>query len=320
MTKWTPHGIADPHGQVKPEQCPVPAGGDGGGARTGRRTSRPAAARGTRREQRGPFGGRKCPSAPKLTARSKAPAKGRPRTSARTQPAPGTARRACAIMPALKSTPVTGPRHRDPRTRSPRRCRSNVQPPAERAWRAKSAGGRVEHVVGGEKRRVVELRGQQVITALRLGAAPARQTLGDAPIPHGEIKALVEKSLGSIRRAGQGTAPERTHRFEDVLSRTRFGVPQQFFVPGIPDLLRDSESVLSGYLSLSSSAPHLFGDRLDDFAGEVRALLANRSSEGSFWGLAGRHRGGNGPQARLNRNRLSVTLICCEPISARSLG
>ena len=44
----------------------------------------------------------------------------------------------------------------------------------------------------------------------------------------------------------------RTHRFEDVLARTRFGVPQQFFVPGIPDLLRDSESVLSGYLSLSS--------------------------------------------------------------------
>jgi hypothetical protein len=36
--------------------------------------------------------------------------------------------------------------------------------------------------------------------------------------------------------------------------------------PGIPDLLRDSESVLSGYFSLSSSAPHLFGDRLDDFA------------------------------------------------------
>ena len=110
---------------------------------------------------------------------------------------------------------------------------------------------------------------------------------GPPPIPHGEIKALVEKYLGSIRRAGQGTAPERTHRFEDVLSRTRFGVPQQFFVPGIPDLLRDSESVLSGYLSLSSSAPHLFGDRLDDFAGEVRVLLANRSSEGIFWDWPG---------------------------------
>jgi hypothetical protein len=110
---------------------------------------------------------------------------------------------------------------------------------------------------------------------------------GVPAIPHDEIKALVEKYLGSTRRAGQGTAPGRTHRFEDVLARTRFGVPQQFSAPGLPDLLRDSESVLSGYLSLSSSAPHLFGDRLDEFAGEVRALLANRSAEGTFWDWPG---------------------------------
>jgi SAM-dependent methyltransferase len=110
---------------------------------------------------------------------------------------------------------------------------------------------------------------------------------GAPAIPHDEIKALVEKYLGATRRAGQGTAPQRTHRFEDVLARTRFGVPQRFFVPGIPDLLRDSESVLSGYLSLSSSAPHLFGDRLDDFAGEVRALLGNRSAGGIFWDWPG---------------------------------
>jgi SAM-dependent methyltransferase len=110
---------------------------------------------------------------------------------------------------------------------------------------------------------------------------------GVPAIPHDEIKALVGKYLGSTRRAGQGTAPRRTHRFEDVLARTSFDVPQQFFVPGIPDLLRDSESVLSGYFSLSSSAPHLFGDRLDDFAGEVRALLANRCAEGIFWDWPG---------------------------------
>jgi hypothetical protein len=110
---------------------------------------------------------------------------------------------------------------------------------------------------------------------------------GVPPIPHDEIKTLVEKYLGSTRRAGQGTAPERTHRFGDVLARTRFGVPQQFFVPGIPDLLRDSESVLSGYLSLSPSASHLFGDRLDDFAGEVRALLASHSAKGIFWDWPG---------------------------------
>jgi SAM-dependent methyltransferase len=110
---------------------------------------------------------------------------------------------------------------------------------------------------------------------------------GVPPIPHEEIKALVANYLGSNRRAGQGMSKERTHRFEDVLARTRFGVPQQVFVPGVPDLVRDSESVLSGYLSLASSAPHLFGDRLDDFAGEVRALLARRSADGLFWDWPG---------------------------------
>jgi SAM-dependent methyltransferase len=110
---------------------------------------------------------------------------------------------------------------------------------------------------------------------------------GVPAIPHDEIRALVQKYLGSTRRAGQGTAQVQTHRFEDVLARTRFGVPQQFFVPGIPDLLRDSESVLSGYLSFSFAAPHLFGDRLDYFAGEVRTLLANRSAEGIFWDWPG---------------------------------
>ncbi len=48
---------------------------------------------------------------------------------------------------------------------------------------------------------------------------------GVPPIPHDEIKALVANYLGATRRAGQGTAPERHHRFEDVLTRTRFGVP-----------------------------------------------------------------------------------------------
>jgi hypothetical protein len=59
----------------------------------------------------------------------------------------------------------------------------------------------------------------------------------------------VEKSLGPIRRAGQGIAPVRTHRFEDVLVRTRFGTPRAIFAHGIPDLLRDIESVLPGYFS-----------------------------------------------------------------------
>lgn len=52
----------------------------------------------------------------------------------------------------------------------------------------------------------------------------------------------------------------------------------------------DSESVVSGYFSLSS-APHLFGERADEFACEIRELLASRSPDGVFWDWPRRHRG-----------------------------
>jgi hypothetical protein len=52
-------------------------------------------------------------------------------------------------------------------------------------------------------------------------------------------------------------------------------------------LLRDSESVLSGYFSMSSSAPHLFGNHVEDFAAEVRQLLTTRSPDGIFWDWPG---------------------------------
>jgi ubiquinone/menaquinone biosynthesis C-methylase UbiE len=110
---------------------------------------------------------------------------------------------------------------------------------------------------------------------------------GPPPIPHEEIKTLVKRYLGSTRRVGQGIAPVRTHRFEDVLVRTRFAAPEAVFAPGIPDLLRDTESVISGYFSFSTSAPHLFGDRADEFAGELRTLLHKHSPEGIFWDWPG---------------------------------
>jgi SAM-dependent methyltransferase len=111
---------------------------------------------------------------------------------------------------------------------------------------------------------------------------------GPPPIPHAEIEALVEKYLGSTRRAGQGAArPRARSADEDAIARTRFGVPRVMFAPGIPDLVRDTESVLSGYFSFSWSAPHLFGDRVEEFATEVRGLLRARSSEGVFWDWPG---------------------------------
>jgi SAM-dependent methyltransferase len=125
--------------------------------------------------------------------------------------------------------------------------------------------------------------------ALIVHTAEARPRPAPAgtPIPHAEITALVEKYLGSTRRAGQGTSRVRHHRFQDVLIRTRFGEPLSVFLPGIPDLLRDSESVLAGYFSMAWAAPHLFGERAEAFAEEVRALLASRSPDGVFWDWPG---------------------------------
>jgi SAM-dependent methyltransferase len=140
---------------------------------------------------------------------------------------------------------------------------------------------------------------------------PVPPSPGPPPIPHAEIEALVETYLGPARRAGRGLAPVRTHRFEDVLARTRFGAPRALFLPGVPDLVRTSESVVSGYFSLATSAPHLFGARGEEFADEVRDLLRARSPGGVFWDwpgdtevvLARKRRRGHGAPGGRDRRR-----------------
>jgi len=116
---------------------------------------------------------------------------------------------------------------------------------------------------------------------------PVPPSPGPPPIPHDEIRALVERYLGSTKRAGQGQAPSGGERFEDILLGTGFDSVETIFVPGVPDLIRDAESVLAGYFSFSFSAPPLFGDRLDEFAAEVREVLAVRSPTGLFWDWPG---------------------------------
>jgi SAM-dependent methyltransferase len=106
-------------------------------------------------------------------------------------------------------------------------------------------------------------------------------------IPHDDLKALVEQYLGSTRRSGQGYTKARGHSFQDILIQTRFGSPTVIFAPGVADLVRDTESVLSGYFSLTTSAPHLFGSRLEHFAQDARSLLQDRSPTGLFWDWPG---------------------------------
>jgi SAM-dependent methyltransferase len=136
---------------------------------------------------------------------------------------------------------------------------------------------------------MLEPGGALVLVMHKGGTGAVPPSPGPPPIPHAEIEALVGKYLGSTRRAGQGAAAQIQARGdgEGAIARTRFGAPRVIFAPGVPDLVRDAESVLSGYFSFSWAAPHLFGDRVEAFAAEVRELLRARSPKGVFWDWPG---------------------------------
>ncbi|HUP26926.1 MAG TPA: class I SAM-dependent methyltransferase [Chloroflexia bacterium] len=110
---------------------------------------------------------------------------------------------------------------------------------------------------------------------------------GHPPIPHDTIRALVQYYLGPDLRAGQGVAPPPQEQHEYVLARTRFGSLQRIFCPGRPDIVQDIDGVLANYFSASFAAPHLFDDRLEHFAADVRAELTNYSPSGLFWDWPG---------------------------------
>jgi hypothetical protein len=101
--------------------------------------------------------------------------------------------------------------------------------------------------------------------------------------PRRAIVQLVQRYLGPQLRAGQGRArPLGTPGDEDDVYRgAGFEGPQQLEVPG-RIVERRAEEVAASVYSLSSSAPHLFGDRLGAFDKELRQLLAEASDDGRF--------------------------------------
>lgn len=111
---------------------------------------------------------------------------------------------------------------------------------------------------------------------------------GDPPIPDAEVQALISRYLGPERRSGLGPADRfGNERFEATLARSRFGPVKVVHAPGRIDTTRDVDGVVSRYLSMSYAAPHLFGDRLDAFVADLRALLAAETETGRFWDWPG---------------------------------
>jgi ubiquinone/menaquinone biosynthesis C-methylase UbiE len=101
--------------------------------------------------------------------------------------------------------------------------------------------------------------------------------------PDDEIGRLRERYLGSERRAGQGVLRFGTPDDEEaVLQEAGFEAPVRVRVVGRTHLERSIDDVVAQVFSGSGSAPHLFGDRVDEFERELRALLETAADEGRF--------------------------------------
>ena len=131
---------------------------------------------------------------------------------------------------------------------------------------------------------------------------PAASNLPHPSPPRDEISELVKAYLGPHRRAGQVTVigGETPGGEDDIYRAAGFVGPERIDVDGGEVHVRTVDQVVSSVLSLSSAAPHLFGDRLDDFVGDLRAMLVTASPEGVFserpssiglylWRQGGRH-------------------------------
>ena len=115
---------------------------------------------------------------------------------------------------------------------------------------------------------------------------PAARAPADLPHPRpptAEVKQLVERYLGSDRRAGQGVIRYGTPGDEwSVLSAAGFEPPVRVRVVGRTHIPRTVDDVVAEVFSMSGSAPHLFGDRVVAFERDLRDLLERAADGGRF--------------------------------------
>ncbi|GEM_PF-253061 len=100
--------------------------------------------------------------------------------------------------------------------------------------------------------------------------------------PWERVGELVRRYLGPQRRAGQGVLVAGDHVEEATIYRAAgFSGPQRIEISGRV-VERTVDEVVASVFSVSGSAPHLFGNHLDRFEAELRALLAPVAADGRF--------------------------------------
>lgn len=94
------------------------------------------------------------------------------------------------------------------------------------------------------------------------------------------MRSVIQQFLGEQRRAGEGTFQHHNRPYSDIMRESPFNQVEELTVPVTRTWTADS---VLGYLySTSFAAPHLFGDRRDDFERAARATLAQFSDNDTF--------------------------------------
>ena len=114
-------------------------------------------------------------------------------------------------------------------------------------------------------------------------AAEARQgSLPFPPPPDDAIDQLRRDYLGADRRAGQGVRNTSPDGEDQVFQQAGFLPAETVTVPDRRAVERTSDDVVALVFSTSSTAPHLFGDRREEYEKDLRQILAHASAAGLF--------------------------------------
>lgn len=92
------------------------------------------------------------------------------------------------------------------------------------------------------------------------------------PLPE-VVEELRVRYLGPDRRAGQTIRNTSPDGEDAVFQAAGFPPMEEHVVPDGREVVRGVDDVVANVLSMSGTAPHLFGDRLDDFVRDLRAAL-----------------------------------------------
>jgi hypothetical protein len=116
----------------------------------------------------------------------------------------------------------------------------------------------------------------------RTGELPAATRLPFPPPPDDALDQLRRRYLGSDRRAGQGIRNTSPGGEDEVFQQAGFVPAEMVTVPDQRVVEPTIDDVVARVFSTSSTAPHLFGDGLDDYERDLREILAQASPSGRF--------------------------------------